>query len=492
MARMNSTTRGAMRTKNHEGHAAYSMGDREKLVTMALTTMLSEEKFYGDNTDELVRLAKSMCAKGDGEFVAKLAVWARTVGNMRSVSHALVAICTRECSGQLDSTGKSYVRKAARKVASVRVDDGPEMLAAYKAMYGKGHPHALERGVRDALELAKPYGIAKYQLVNRDMKLRDALRITHPDAVRRDTTEAMGKCVDGTLDVPKSWETEITKGNTKEAWDELIHEGRLGIFALVRNLRSIVKTGADIDSALKVLYDSDAIKRSRMLPFRFYTAYRTLVNCGMTSAAVARALDNAMLVACENAEQLPGRTAVLVDISGSMNYGLSAKTDTTCRDVAAVLSAMFAHMTEDCHVVGFNNEAHPIPMVGTSILSDISLVPEAYGGTRMEKGFEWLMAHHVDADRVVVLSDNEVNGSMNWWGRNNMDTIQRKLDEYRRMVGHDVWCHAIDMQGYGTQQFAGHHVNVIAGWSEQVLRFVGMAESSDGSLVKEIEALSLD
>ena len=84
-----------------------------------------------------------------------------------------------------------------------------------------------------------------------------------------------------------------------------------------------------------------------------------------------------------------------------------------------------------------------------------------------------------------MLSDNEVNH-----GRCT-DVIQTQLTYYRKQVGHDVWCHAIDLAGYGTQQFIGEKVNIMGGWSEQVLHFFSLAERGLGSLVEEIEAVSL-
>ena len=77
MATFNATSRGAMRTTNLDGHPAYRMDDRTKLMTMVLTTMLNEGKYYGDNTDELIQLAERLCEKGQGEYVAKLAVWVK-------------------------------------------------------------------------------------------------------------------------------------------------------------------------------------------------------------------------------------------------------------------------------------------------------------------------------------------------------------------------------------------------------------------------------
>lgn len=489
MATLNASTKGRMRTTNKSGHAAYKMDDRTKLVTMALTTMLGEPKYYDDNTDELIELAEFLCKQGDGEFVAKLAVWARTNGNLRSVSHALMAVCGHWCGGQLSEDGESFVRKAAREIALMRGDDGTETIAACLALYGKPIPHAIQNGVRDALSITKPYAIAKYQSANKSVKMRDTLRITHPVAVREDTCEAMGKCVAGTLPVPKSWETELSaRGNTKEVWDELIAEGKVPFMASLRNLRNMVKAKANIDPILDMLSDRDAVAKSRQLPFRFWSAYRELVAAGYGSVKIARAIDKALTHACRNADPLPGNTAVLIDTSGSMGYAVSKKSTVTCNEIAAILAAMVVRISEDAAVIKFDTSAEVLPMTGLSVLSDVKCVPHAGGGTDMAAGFDKLMRTGFDADRVVVLSDNEVNGG--WWG-DNKHTIQSKMNAYRSKVGHDVWCHAIDLQGYGTQQFIGPKTNIIAGWSEQVLRFISLAEHGFGCITDGIDMWEL-
>ena len=493
MATYNKSTKGSMKTFNKSGHAAYKTDDKTRLVTMALTTMLGEQKFYGDNTNDLIDLAIWLCRKGEGEFVAKLAVWARTKGNLRSVSHALIAVCAHECSGQAAPGEKSFVRKAAGRIASMRGDDGAEMIATYWALFGKKakHPHALQRGIRDALEVARPYAIAKYQGNNRDVKMRDVLRLTHPNAILDGTTEAMGKAIDGTLAMPKSWETELSaRGNTAEVWNELIAENKVGYMALLRNLRNIVKSGADMEPVLERLQDREAVLNSRQLPFRFYSAYATLSLDGFASTSIMRAIDRALTISCMNVEHLPGKTAVLIDVSGSMSSRVSGKSIVSCADVAGILGAMASHISDDALVIAFNNRAEVIPMTGLTVLADKKMLPMPGGGTDMAAGFEKLMMTGFDADRVIVLSDNEVNGG-GWWSRDNKKVIQHNLDEYRKRVGHDVWCHAIDMQGYGTQQFIGEHVNIIAGWSEQVLRFVSLAEQGFGGIVNEIDAMTL-
>jgi len=490
MATLNASTKGRMRTTNKSGHAAYKLDDRTKLVTMALTTMLGEPKFYGDTTSDLIELAESMCKSGDGEFVAKLAVWARTKGNLRSVSHALVAVCGHWCGGKVTPDGESFVRKAARAIARMRGDDGTEIIASSLALYGKPVSHAILRGVGDALSVATPYSIAKYQSAGKEVKLRDVLRMTHPAMVDEDANAAVSACIAGTLPFPKSWETELSaRGNTKEVWDELISEHKVPFMAALRNLRNMLKAGADIDPIIDMLSDRDAVAKSRQLPFRFYSAYRELSSAGLATTRISRAIDMALTHACRNADHLPGKTAVLIDTSGSMSYSVSRKSTVTCQEIAAVLGAMVVRISDDAAVFRFDSDASVLPMTGLSVLGDISVVPASGGWTNMAAGFDKLIETRFDADRVVVISDSEVNNASYY--RNNTKTIQHKMDAYRKMVGHDVWCHGIDLQGYGTSQFIGPKTNIMAGWSDSVLRYISLAESGFGGIVKDVDALEL-
>lgn len=91
---------------------------------------------------------------------------------------------------------------------------------------------------------------------------------------------------------------------------------------------------------------------------------------------------------------------------------------------------------------------------------------------------------NIKADRIIILSDNECNSYGGWHSRN---TVQSIADEYRKKSGNDIWVHAIDLQGYGTQQFHGAKTNIIAGWSEKVFNFIQIAEQGEGTLEKSVE-----
>ena len=60
-------------------------------------------------------------------------------------------------------------------------------------------------------------------------------------------------------------------------------------------------------------------------------------------------------------------------------------------------------------------------------------------------------------------------------------------DKCRKANNNDFWVHAVDLQGYGTQQFTGPKTNIIAGWSEKLFDFILLAEEGEGNLEKKIQ-----
>lgn len=130
---------------------------------------------------------------------------------------------------------------------------------------------------------------------------------------------------------------------------------------------------------------------------------------------------------------------------------------------------------------GMTDKAKLVTQVLTSFFQE-SNESRAGGGTRMHLPFEQMIRDRVKADRVIVISDNECNGG--YWS----SPVQKIADEYRRTSGNNIWVHAIDLQGYGTQQFHGAKTNIIAGWSEKVFDFIPLAEQGEGTLEKAISA----
>ncbi len=475
-------------TANRSGYPAYRMAAKEQLVTAVLTTMFGEPKYYGSTDNDIVRLATA-CAASDPDFLCRLAVYARREANLRSVSHVLAAVIARHA--------RDFTRMTLRGVVQ-RPDDITEIMACYQSMYGKPFPNAMKREVAALIQNFDEYQLAKYKSAGKSISLRDVLRITHPAPKDPEIEALFRKVLDDTLATPYTWETELSeKGSTREVWNELIASGKVGYMALLRNLRGIIKAGADLSPVLEKISDPHQVRKSRQLPFRFYSAYKMLEAEGLMTPEIHRALEKALTVSIENMEQIPGRTLIAIDVSGSMGSRISARSVIRCCDIAALLGAMASRLCEDATVCYFDaangwssyKKGYQIAHYGRfdSILDICRRTAFAGGGTDLSLPMRFALEEDGSRalrpfDRIIYFSDNECNSSYRGLAR----TVQGMADQYRSRHNPNFWVHGVDLQGYGSQQFFGSRFNLIAGWSDRVLPFINLAEAGVGSLVSAI------
>ena len=69
------------------------------------------------------------------------------------------------------------------------------------------------------------------------------------------------------------------KGNKASVWEMLIKEKKLPYMAMVRNIRNMIMAGINdevVKLAIHYLTNEKAVVKSRMFPYRFYTAYDVL------------------------------------------------------------------------------------------------------------------------------------------------------------------------------------------------------------------------
>ena len=485
MSKFNVNTAGSRKTVNKSGHAAYKMEDKEKLAAMVLTSMFSEAKFYGDNSDELVELA----TKVDPLFVAKLAMYARHEMNLRSVSHVLTAVLAKR------EDGKKYVRTLINGVV-VRPDDMTEIVSCYLSMFGKPIPNSIKKGTADVLNRTDQYGFSKYSGKGKAVSMQDLLNISHPKPKDAYHEDLFKKVLNGELKVPKSWETELSsRGNTREVWEELIEEDRVGYMALLRNLRNIIRVQPrNIDKVYLKLSDRGEVLKSRQLPFRFYSAYKTLNKEGMLDSKTFGMLEVAIGYSTENIPMLTGNTLVAVDVSGSMGYNVSQNSTVTSAEIASLLGAMAGSICENATVVSFDTSLSNIAMSPKSgILQNASGIQFRGGGTDLRLPLEYMFKvvrdNQITFDRLIMLSDNEINSDYCWSGGGYKGKCQGLSDQYRKYYNSELWVHAVDLAGYGTQQFLGKNTNILAGWNERIFDFIHIAEEGKGNMVSTVEEL---
>lgn len=478
MSKFNSRSVGQAKTTNKAGGSAYQLpSEKIKLVTQVLTSFFNEKKYYGDNSKEIVQTIRNVL-KVDAKFIASLALYAREVFYLRSISHVLTAELAHSVEG------KQYARRVIARVAQ-RPDDMTEILSYYMHNFGKPIPNSMKKGLADAFKKFDEYQLAKYNR-KQDVTLKDIVMISHPRPNTAEQATLIKKLLDDKLEVPVTWETQLSaKGNTKEVWEELIASKKVGYMATLRNLRNIINSGAtNVEQVYSYIENANAVAKSKQLPFRFFSAYREIQKIGRAGSRPLDTIEKALELSVQNLPKLEGTTFIVSDMSGSMGSGLSERGSVTYANVASLLMSI-AHQFCDNAITSVFAESFEVVNVSKSrgILDNMQTFESKRVGysTNLYKSIKWLIENKIKVDRIVVLSDMQ---AYSYDSRN----TQSYLDEYRRKINPDVWMHSVDLAGYGTSQFANNgKVNLLGGWSDKVLEFIKLAEQGTDTLVGRIE-----
>lgn len=503
MAKANSKAKGSgrtatttARTTNLAGGTAFQLKDRERLVTGILTSFVSEPKYYGDTTPEIVDAARSL-VKTDPVFVAKAACFARNQFHMRSVSHMLTAEVAKGASGN------PIVRRMVRKVVE-RADDITNILAYHFKTWGKRKknaavkvtrsdnpvPRGLRRGIADIFPRFDEYSLAKYKGADDEVKLRDALLIARPKPETPAQAALWKKLIEGTLETPETRETILSEeGQSKETWEKILDTGKAGYMMVLRNLKNMLEqkiSDKHLDKVCEMLKDPAQVRKSKQLPFRFFSAYKMVSSLGnVRGTKVLDAIEDALMVSFENLPRLKGTTAIVLDESGSMHSTISDKSMVRQIDIGNLLGAAASKFCDQALVIPFGD--HSITMnfpKRTSIFDNMDKLYNSGVGwsTYLEKAFKEIDKAGVKVDRIIIFSDMQTYG-----GGNCHDNPQGWVANYRKTKNSNLWVHSIDLAGYGTTKVAGDKVNLIAGWSEKVLDYIVQVEEGGTSLVDAID-----
>lgn len=469
MARFNSTLeRPKTKTKNLAGGEAYQESAKLELVSLLLTSLVKDQ-YYRKADDTLTRLA-DLIGQVDPLFAAKAAVYARNEFGMRSISHATAGELGQYASGQ------QWKRRFYEAVVR-RPDDITEILSYYRGKYGKKLPTAMKRGLADAFDKFDGYQIAKYKGEGRGLKLVDAVNLLHPKPSNDKAKWAIGELVAGTLKSTETWEAKLSAAGKDEeakegAWRSLLAENKLGYMALLKNLRNIMQQAPEmVDIACAQLVDEKAIRKSLVFPFRFVTAYYEL-QAEPGAQKVLKALQRAADISLANVPDLPGRTVVMLDTSGSMS-GEPAKIAAPfavalVRKLGADLvvwasSAKYLNLEPECSIFGGM----------ATIAADNGKVGH---GTDLHTAISSLKAPY---DRIILLSDMQA-----WIGRGSPS-----LKAYSTKFGVTPKVFSFDVTGYGTLQFPEKDVYAIAGISDKTFEIMARLEEDRESMIHAIESV---
>lgn len=456
MASSNTTTKRTFQEKTHEGAPAARMNTVQALRRSVMSCLLFENEAYEDGV-EISKRIQSLAEQVPVETLAEIAIEAREVANLRHVPLLLLVALAKR------GSGNGLVSQTIARVIQ-RADELAELVALYwkfnpardgarKAPLSK----QMKLGLSKAFAKFDAYQIAKYDRA-KEVRLRDVMFLSHPKAAN-DEREALYKgLVDQTLESPDTWEVALSAGgDKKEEFTRLLESGKLGYLALLRNLRNMDQAGVDrtlVNSAIRARKGG----AHRVLPFRYIAAARA-------AKSFEPALDEALIASIADVAKLPGRTVVLVDVSGSMDTQLSGKSDLKRIDAACALASVIS--AEDLRVFSFSNQLVEVPArKGMSGVEAISR-SQSHGGTELASAVHTINLK-VPHDRLIVITDEQAGGGSGYGyasrGRVPDPVVKHaymiNVASHKNGVGYGKWTH-------------------IDGFSESVLRFIAEAEGAN-------------
>jgi 60 kDa SS-A/Ro ribonucleoprotein len=392
MASINRTLKSAP-VFTHEGARVPNQPAYNQLRRAVASCLLFEDQFYEGGQSIAERIA-NLVPQVAPEKVAQLAITARTDYKLRHVPLWL------NISMLKSAKHKSLVANTLAQVIQ-RPDELTEVLALYwkdrKSGAKKKLARQLLKGIAKAFPKFNEYSLQKYNNTDKDITLRDALFLSHAKPKDAEQAAMWKRLIGNTLATPATWETTLsaTQGEgKKEAWIKLLRENQLGGLAFLRNLRNMIEAGvsrADIRAGFAT------VNFSKVLPYRFIAAAKYAPD-------FEPELEAAMYAAVTSEQKLSGKTAILVDCSGSMNSSLSSKSDLLRYDAACSLAILLREICDDVDIMVFNTQTYSLPPRRGFALRD-AMKQYLGGGTDGAQAVR--IANTRGYDRIICLTDEQ-------------------------------------------------------------------------------------
>jgi 60 kDa SS-A/Ro ribonucleoprotein len=507
MGKFNTPTVNYNETENFEGAKAFNDSNEMQLYSLVCTALIAD-KFYETADEQLVRLV-NLVNKCEEHFVYSLARYAREEMNLRSVPVVLaVLLCYKKGSTLGRLTVSSVIKRA---------DEITEALAYY------GHinqdpgcttkklgkiPNSLKKGIKDVFESGRfnEYQYAKYNTAGKGVSFKDALFVSHP---RHDAAGLHKKIIDGTLETPYTWETELSDagqtGDPKakaQKWAQLLESGKLPYMAALRNINNILRENANHPE----IVTADAVedlcfllikgsKTGKQFPFRYWSAVKAIQNnAGLDSFMVKKvvdALDEAMKNCVKSFPVFEGNVYIATDFSGSMTSMLNDRSTISYREVGMVMTAVLSANPDLNTLVGiFGRDFKQLTLRGDSPLGAVQHMADNTNAVGHSTNGYLVLDHLTEkktkVDHLLFFSDCQF-----WNSYGGYSGFDASLNEYRSKVNKDVVVWLFDLTGYGDSPVdisKDRKTIKIAGWSDRVFEAVNSTLNGT-SIVEHIKNL---
>jgi 60 kDa SS-A/Ro ribonucleoprotein len=530
-------------TVNREGLPAFERPLAEKYLQLLLTNTLGNV-YYATAESQVreAEALHAEMAGADPEYMGRALAYARNKGYMRSNPVYGLAVLAgvdgphfREAFDRVILTpgdladfmvilGSLRQGQGGRKVKRVV---GAWLLARLTEYWAIKYGSTRERLRTGKRKKGEPR--ARTKPAARTYTLRDTIKTTHPDFGGR-SHEIISYLLHGLPEETGEWEKSLPQLRAFEALKRagtdaervrLIEAGRvpheqassfatsgavwraivpqLPTFALLKNLATLERH-ALLDERVRVrapgpgepaemtvrdfcasrLDNADAIRNSKLLPYRFIDALGHVKDARLKDL-VRAAADHSVA----NLPEIEGTTDVFLDISGSMDGDIIKK--------AAIFGVSLAQRSRgDSKFYTFNAVVEEVPVSRRdSMLTQAERI-HASGTTATYKCMELLVAQRRRVDNVILITDEQQNRLGETWGRQR--TFFDYFDDYRRDVNRAVRLFIVNVGSYiegGVAPLDDPGVHFIYGWSPNVISYISLSSQGFGGMSEALRGGAL-
>lgn len=517
---------------NHAGAMTYERSLREQVVQVLTTSTLGNTFYVSsdklrEETLEVLTKARHECPA----FLARALVWARNHGMIRRVPILGLVVL---------SAGGGATKRLFERVFPMVIltpDDLREFIreclegkiAGRKGLGGMTVPV-----VRAWLAGISEYHALKYgSSVSKGVTLRDAIRMSHPKPQSAEVAETFAWLVRGKKGLGDNQETlpqirkfeALKQATTEEEQVRLVRDGKLPFevvvpvmkpstavwsellmhapyMNLLRNLvtftrHGVFKEDSHVVHAVKKLTDPQAVRRSMVLPFRFFSAWVEYSKVEGFEPRIADAIRKACEISFENIPSFGDRTVcVAPDVSGSMESEVSDKGTTRCIDIAGIFAgALMKRIEEKGIVLPFEDRV--VTDMNLSFRDDVLVTSEKLasiggGGTAVGAPVQYLLDHKISVDVFIGITDN-VDWCYGIGGRLVRGSFLSLWRDYKREVNPNAKAFLVTIAPYrdAVAPTSEKGVHFIYGWSDQVLKYISLSLEDGVTQTQMIEQMNL-
>ena len=519
MATMNNTKKTAQRsvskdrktTVNHHGTVVHKLDALETLFSRVLGSLFGESTHYENRTAEgdYEKLCKTIEQVDDEdiEYVLKIAQLGREY-NMIQYPLAVLTACMNDDRFKGDKfmdekTGKNKLQSYAYYIIR-RGKDILDILATQMNVYGftaKGRgknkhretplPMQMRKTLKGKLESFNEYQLSKALGESKQVSMADAVKLLHPDPRKskvgrdfyKDIIEGKVKMGADTAQV----QSEIAKVNNKNSKttkkDVVKSIDTSTVMAIVKNLVALDKQGLfndkdAVNSIVAKLTDKKEVQKSRLLPFRFYSAYMEVKKLSPSEGKrrVLDALVEALDLSIDNLPDIAGYSAILIDKSGSMDYKVSSMSVVTAKELACMLGAIcFKKGIADVYL--FADRCTLVDNISKkSTVMDImqQLMSISVGGcTRLDTALNTIRNSGAQYTNLIILSDNDCysasGNSFRFGGYYAYSSDDNVNDLIKKGVIKKVYVNNLLGNNFAIVNTDDYRKNLITGFSERIV-----------------------